>query len=248
VARVGVKAGEIHFVDKTEADFPRIWLHDVEATLENLATRVALEKGAPTILAVSGIAQKSAVLSAYVTTDPLAKGLFFAGRFRVANLELTEFKNIVSSETGMRFDKGTLELFAEFDCRDGVLSGGVKPIIRNAHLVQGKPGLLNLLKTVVADAALNLFSDRIEGRNSVATVIPISGRITGPDLQVWPAVVGVIRNSFVQGVSESYAHLPPPQAKESQGALPQLVKGLSRGAGPPKAQPQQAAKPVPAAP
>ena len=114
-------------------------------------------------------------------------------------------------------------------------------MIKNGHVVQGKPGLGNLLKAVVADAALDIFSDRVENRNAVATVIPISGRITGPDLQLWPAVIGVIRNAFVQGVSESFAHLPPPKAASSDGALPQLVKGLQKGAGPPKAQPQHPA-------
>ena len=51
-------------------------------------------------------------------------------------------------------------------------------------------------------------------------------------------------NAFVQGVSESFAHLPPPKAASPDGALPQLVKGLQKGAGPPKAQPQQPAKPA----
>jgi hypothetical protein len=178
-------------------------------------------------------------VTAWVSADPLSKGLFFSGRFRVADLALSEFKDLLASESGLQFDRGTLEVFAEFNCRAGTLSGGVKPVIKNGHVVQGKPGLKNLVKAVFADKALNLFSDRVEGRNAVATVIPISGQITGPALQVWPAVIGVVRNAFVQGVSESFAHVPPPQAGSSDGALPQLVKGLQKGAGPPKAQPQK---------
>ena len=144
----------------------------------------------------------------------------------------------------MQFDKGTLDVFAEFDCRDGNLTGGVKPIIKDGHLVQGKPGLANVLKTALADTALTIFSDHVDGRNGVATVIPISGRVTGPDLQRWPAILGVIRNAFVLGVSESFAHLPPPTAKEPEGSVRQLVKALRKKAGPPKAQPQKAPSPV----
>ena len=238
VARIAVHDGVVSFVDKTEPDFPRVWLHGIDATLENLATRAALAKDEPTILALSATAQKSAEVSAYITADPLAKGLFFSGRFRVANLELTEFKGILASETGLQFDRGTLEVFAEFDCRDGTLAGGVKPVIKNAHVVQGKPGLVNLVKTVLADVALPIFSDRVGGRDAVATVIPISGRVTGPTAQLWPTIIGVVRNAFVQGVSESFAHLPPPKAEAPQGVLPQLVNGLDKAAGPPQAQPE----------
>jgi uncharacterized protein involved in outer membrane biogenesis len=60
IARIAVKGAEVHFVDKTEPDFPRVWLHDLDATVENLATRAALEKGEATILALSATAQKSA--------------------------------------------------------------------------------------------------------------------------------------------------------------------------------------------
>jgi hypothetical protein len=238
VARVSVSEGELFFVDKSQPEFPRVWLHDLDATVENLATRLALAKGEPTIVAFSAVGQKSALVSAYVTADPVRKGLFFSGRFDVRGLELVELKDLLSSETGLQFDQGTLDVFAEFECRDGQLSGGVKPLIKNGRIVQGKPDLGNLLKAVVADAALTIFTDRTAGKDTVATVIPITGRVTRPDVQLWPTVIGVVRNAFVEGVSESYAHLPPPTSAKVEGVLPQLVKGLDKNAGPPKAQPK----------
>jgi Domain of Unknown Function (DUF748) len=241
VARVSVSEGELFFVDKSQPEFPRVWLHDLDATVENLSTRLALAKGEPTILAFSSVGQKSALVSAYVTADPVTKGLFFSGRFEVRGLELVELKDLLSSETGLQFDEGTLDLFAEFDCREGRLSGGVKPVIKNGHIVQGKPDLGNVVKAVLADAALSIFADRTAGKNTVATVIPINGRVTRPDVQLWPTVIGVVRNAFVEGVSQSYANLPPPTSATPEGAIPQLINGLDKNAGPPKAQPKAAA-------
>ena len=238
VQRISITHAEVTFVDKTQKEFPRVAIRELDATLENLSTRASLAKGEPTIIALFGTIQKSAELTAWISMDPLAKGLFFSGRFKVAALPLTELKGLISSETGLQFDRGTLDVFAQFDCNDGNLTGGIKPLIKNGHVVQGKPGLVNLLKTVIADVALGVLSDDVPGRDAVATVIPISGRITKPDIQVGVAVIGVIRNAFVQGVVESYSHLPPPKAGEEQGALIQLIDGLDKKKGPPKAQPQ----------
>ena len=55
-----------------------------------------------------------------------------------------------------------------------------------------------------------MFSDRVPNRNAVATVIPIKGTLTGPDVQLWPSIFGVLRNAFVEGLTSGYAHLPPP--------------------------------------
>jgi hypothetical protein len=169
--------------------------------------------------------------------DPLAKGLFFSGQFRLSELPLADLRDLMASETGLQFDRGTLDVFAEFDCHDGLLKGGIKPLLKNGHVIQGKPGLDNALKAWVGDIAINVASDRVPERNAVATVIPISGRINKPDIQVWPAVVGVLRNAFVAGVTESFAQVPPPQDAKDKNGVAQLIDGLDKDHGPPRAQP-----------
>ncbi len=242
VDRVQVKRAEVAFIDKTEKDFPRLWLHGLDATVENLATRASLAKGEPTIVAASGTLQKSGQVSLYVTADPLAKALSFSGSFKIQGLEMKEFYELISSKSGLHINRGTLDLFAQFDARDGHISGGVKPVLKHPDVSQGKPGLGNKLKAVLADAALNLFSDRVEGRDAVATVIPLDGNLQNPKAQLWPTVLGVVRNAFVEGVSESFARVPPPAAKKEEGVLTQARRALSKDRGPPKAQPTEGQK------
>lgn len=236
IDRAQVREAALLFTDKTNADFPKIWIHKVDATLENLATRAALSRGEPTSLALSGTIQDSGELSAFLTADPLAKGLYFAGRASILNFELNELSKVMASKTGVSVSEGTLDLFAEFDCRAGRLEGGVKPVLKNVEVVKGKPGLGNALKALVADAAVNVLSDRVEGRDAVATVIPLRGDISAPDLQLWPAVIGVVRNAFVIGVSESFARLPLPEADPNEGPVKQVIEGLDKK-DTPKAEP-----------
>jgi hypothetical protein len=238
VDRVQLKNAEVKYTDKTNADFPKIWAHAIDATLENLATRAALSRGEPTSIAVSGKLQKSGEISAFITADPLAKGLFFAGRANVNNFELNELRNVMASKSGLTAEKGTLDLFAEVDCRDGKLKGGVKPVLKNVEVGQGKPGIGNAIKKVLASAAVKIFSDRVEGRESVATVVPIRGDINNPEVQLWPAVAGVIRNAFVIGVSESFERLPPPADQKNKGPLHQVIDALDKKSAP-KAEPNK---------
>ncbi len=236
VDRVQVKDAEVMFIDKTNPDFPKVWLHAIDGTLENLATRAALARGEPTSIAISGKIQKTGEISAFITADPLSKGLFFAGRAMLTHFEMNELGKVMASKSGLTVQKGTLDLFAEFDCRAGKLSGGIKPVLKNVEVAQGKPGLSNAINAVLADAAVKIFSDRVGDRAAVATVIPIRGDIDQPQVQLWPAVVGVIRNAFVIGVSESFQRLPLPKSDKPQGPIDQALDALDKKEGP-KAQP-----------
>lgn len=190
VQRITASRAQLSFIDTTRPEFPRVLLNDLDATLENLAR----SNGEPTMLAVAGLAQQIAQFSAFVTMDPVAPGLSFSGSFRVEGLALVDLKNLVSSPAGLQFDQGMLDVAAEFDCSNGLVTTSVKPELKNAHAVKGKV-LPNLVKEVFADAD--------------ATQIPLNGRITNPDVQVVTAVGAVIRNAFALGVSEAFAHAPP---------------------------------------
>src|SRR5204863_8781204 len=90
------------------------------------------------------------------------------------------------------------------------------------------------------DAAVKLVSDRVPGRNAVTTVVPIKGTLNGPYVQIWPAIFGVMRNVFVQGLTSGFAYLPPPTTESKQGVVTQGVKALT-GSEPPRAQPTESA-------
>ena len=226
VDRIQVRKAALLFTDKTNEDFPKVWIHDVDGTLENLSTRAALSRGEPTAIALSGTIQESGALSVFLTADPLAKGLYFAGRANITGFELKELSKVMASKTGVTASRGTLDMYAEFDCRAGKLEGGVKPVLKDVEVEQGKPGLVNGVKAVLADAAINLLTDDAKNRDVVATVVPLQGDLTNPDIQLWPAVVGVLRNAFVVGVTESYSRLPP--LEEDRNPVEQVIEGLKK--------------------
>jgi hypothetical protein len=228
VERIEVKRGETTFTDDTSRGSPAIWLHDLDATLENLATRVGLAHGEPTVLAASGTLQRSGQVSVFMTADPLAKKLAFAGRAAVEGLHLQDVGNFLVKKADLAPEKGSIDIFAEFDAHEGAISGGVKPVLKDVEVKPAKGGIGPALKAWIADAALNIFSDRVPGRNAATAVVPITGTISGPKAELWPTVWGVLRNAFVAGLEGGFARLPAGNPAEKR-ASPQARSAPKRG-------------------
>jgi hypothetical protein len=187
-------------------------------------------------------------VSLFITADPFEEGLTFSGRASVVGLQTAELFKFIGPATALQAPHGTVDIYVEFDCRNGALTGGVKPILKNVEIRPAGKGPWTALKAWASDVALKIFSDRVQERNAVATVLPIKGSLTDPDLQLWPAIFGVLRNAFVEGLTSGYTFLPPATAKEKQGVIKQGVDALT-GSAPPKAQPTPAPDPAaPAAP
>lgn len=236
VDHIDILGGEVAFVDTSRKERPELWMHDLELSVENLTTRVQLTDGRPVLLTGRATVARSGMLSMFVTVDPFAKGLTFSGRAALVGLQTAELYRFIEPATNLQAPEGTIDMFIEFDCRNGDLTGGVKPVLKNVKIEAGDKGVFKALKAWVADLAVKVFSDRVPGRNAVATVVPIKGTLNGPDVQVWPTIFGVMRNAFVEGLTSGYAHLPPVTADKREGVVTQGVKALS-GSEPPKAQP-----------
>lgn len=239
VDRAEVRDGEVLWIDAREPERPKLWLHGIEATLENFATRAALAKHEPTVLAARGTLQRSGKVSIFATADPLAKQLTFAGQGRLEGLKLKELGTLLLARTELVPEKGTLDMAVRFAAKEGRLSGGVRPLLRGAEVKAGRGDLGTRLKALLADAALDIFSDERPGPDVVATTIPIEGTVKGPQVQAVPTIMGILRNAFVRGLSDSMSGLPPPRAKEREGVLEQARRALSPGGGQPRAQPSR---------
>ncbi|MGD0836022.1 MAG: hypothetical protein ABSB49_05190 [Polyangia bacterium] len=237
VARVEMVDGEILFLANEGGEHPRIWLHRLQMTAQNLATRREGASGRPTTTAVHGVVAHSGDLTLFVSADPLAHPLSFAGEVALRGLRATDLYQFMAAKSDIEPTHGTIDIFAEFRSEKGVISGGVKPVLKNIELRSDDEGLWARTKAWLADKAVELASDRIPGRHAVATTVPIKGELTNPDIQLWPAVLGVIRNAFVAGLESGFADLPPPSSKKKQGLLEQASQALEKNAGPPKAQP-----------
>ena len=238
VERVEVKRGEFSFRDIGAAGHPEVTLHRIEAAVENIATRKTLDKGEPTTASMSAVLGNSGDLSVFVSSDLFAESVNLAGNAALRGWKVAELYQLEKARTDLQTPQGTLDVFAEFKVRNGHISGGVKPVLKNVEVRPADNDLFTKVKAWFADAALDLFSDRVPGRDAVATVVPIQGHLDDPDVQIVPTVLSILRNAFVEGISSGFSHLPPPISKDKQGVLGQASDALQKDKGPAPAQPE----------
>lgn len=239
--RVEILNGEVLLEDQREPEAPSIWLHAMDMTMENLASTRPLSLGQATLIALSGTLQKTGQVSLFLSLDPLTLPPHFAGRFQVKGLELNDFYSLIKSKAGVALPKGTFEMFASFKTERGLIEGGVKPVLTGLDAEPAEKGIGPRIKSALTDVAFDIFKSEKdedpEGKEKVATVIPIRGDLSGPEVQVWPTVLGVIRNAFVEGLAGAFTHTPPPVAGKKQGILKQAVEALEPSTDTPRAQP-----------
>jgi hypothetical protein len=237
VSRIEVRNGEFLYRDLTAPRDPEVWVHDLELAVENLATREELAHGRPAIASAHAKLGRSGDITFFASVNPFKKKPEAAGELALRGWKVAELYDLVQPATKLQTPKGTLDLFTEFKIDNGLITGGVKPVLKNVEIRPTEDNFGNKLKAWLADTGLELFSDRVPDRNAVATVIPIKGKLEGPDIQLWPTILGVLRNAFVEGISGGFANLPPPTAEKKQGVLKQAAEALDKDEGPPKAQP-----------
>lgn len=238
IARIEVVRGEVLLRDLTAPRQPELWVHELELVVDNLPTRARLADGRPTTLQARGIVGRTGDLTLFVSADPFARPLAFKGRFQIEGLHVSELFDFIEPKTELQTPKGTMDMYAQFTAKEGRFHGGVKPVLKGVEVRAAEPGLWTRLKGWFADKSIEVASSGAPSGGAVATVVPIEGRLTDPKLQLWPAILGVVRNAFVEGVTSGFSNLPPPKAGERQGVLKQTTDALDKEKGPPKAQPQ----------
>jgi len=239
VNRVEVLDGEILFRQVSEGEDPKLWIHELAMTAENFATRRELMQGRPATIAVRGTVGRSGALMVFVSADPLASPLAFSGEAKLEGLRASELYAFLADAAKLQATKGTIDLFASFTSKEGLVTGGVKPVLKNLEIRPSGDGVFTAVKAWLADLTVELASDRVPGRNAVATTIPIKGKLLAPDVQLVPAILGVVRNAFVEGLVSGFANLPPETAPEKEGLWKQAANALQEEEGPPSAQPRK---------
>ncbi|MGO8969754.1 MAG: hypothetical protein ACLQDQ_09290 [Myxococcaceae bacterium] len=225
IERMQCKASEITIAlrhtrsgdpEKPEGDGPQLWFHDLEATVEGLATRPELQPHATT-LALRATMASTGKLSAFVTVDLLTPGAnTFTGQLGLVGLKLADLDSVLGP-SGFRLS-GTFDLKARFGVDHGKLSGALEPVLKHGQVEALGGDLGKKLEVALADDGVQLLSDRVPGRDALVTIIPIHGNLNHPKLDVWAAVSGVLRNAFVVGLSESLQQLPAPKPETASRA------------------------------
>ncbi len=192
LARLEMHQLEVLVADHTEAGVGRksseLWIHGLEGTsFQNLADRAPLLGGRPTTLALQGELQRSGNATLLASADPLADRLDLAVRLTIAHLDLRELYGFIAPASGLKAE-GTVAADVSLKVHEAQLDGSIKPVIENLSLAAAEPKLKPQLEAALANAGAGL-----AGGKRLATVIPISGSVEDPKVDLQAALLGLLK-------------------------------------------------------
>lgn len=205
IDEVRVRQGRVVFHNFVSDPPVTLEASQVQATVDNLTNvrDAAGERVAE--LAATAVLFDSARLETDAAFDPLGRPDSFSFRMRILDIDLTRVNPLAQAYAALDFESGNGEFVIELEARDGQLSGYAKPLLQDLRIFSWRSDVEESSKNpfriaweAVAGGVARLF--RNAPADQFATRIEIRGELGDAELGTWGALVGILRNAFVEAL------------------------------------------------
>jgi hypothetical protein len=237
VERIEVKRSEVLYAWVREPNRPTLWFHDIEATLQNVPSRLGLTEG-PTVLDARGTVQRSGTLRVQANIEPFATPVQYALEATVDHFDLSQMNSYIGVEKGVKLSPGSFSTRMKLTVDKGRLSGWVDPRLEGTEVESVNEDLGSKLKALLGKVSLTL-SAPADGTKPSGK-IAVTDDLRGPGVQLVAVLEKSVENAFLLSMQEALkrAYGKPPgeaasQAKKEPTRLESkpVNPGARRGAG-----------------
>jgi hypothetical protein len=230
---VHVQDGSIHFRTYQKETPVDVYIDQLQATVDDLTNINRSVTPLITTVNATGLAMDQAKFELHMKLDPFSYDPSFHLALRLLGLDITKTNDLIETYGGFRFKQGFFDLVLDVDSDEGTLTGYVKPFFRNIVV-------FDLLKDVKDDDPPRFLWQALVGataaivtnynRDQIATLIPFTGSLSGPQIDILGAIGNVIRDAFIR------AYLPRLEQTQHDDELqfgpPSLTDPISVGDNP----------------
>lgn len=196
---VTFKQGKITYQDFSASPKVDVYIKDMHGEVRNL--RNVEDKGRlPSDIQVSGgsigggklnLKGKMNILKAVPDMDLDAK---------LEGINLKELSNYSSAYGGFDIQKGKLSVYSEFIVKDNKVSGYVKPIATDIHIIKLSKASnpIQAVWQVVVATVVEIFTN--QPNDQFATRVPLEGKLDKISTDTWATIGGILRNAFIESM------------------------------------------------
>ena len=215
VERIAVRRSEVLYAWVREPNRPTLWFHDIEATLQNVPSRLGLTSG-PAVLAARGTVQRSGTMRVEASIEPFATPVEYALEATVDHFDLSEMNAYVGAEKGVKLSPGTFSTRMKLAVDKGRLAGWVDPELSGTRVESANEDLGSKLKALLGKVTLTL-SPPADGTKPSGK-IAVSDDLRGRDVQLVMVLEKSVENAFLLSMQEALkrAYTKPPSETASQ--------------------------------
>ena len=199
IKRFEVRSSALAYEDKEKNPNFKLNLTDADLVLSNYSNQ---QKQGPSHITLTGKFMGSGETSIDGSFLAKQQGPAFDMNVAIKNTDMTSMNNLLLAFGRFDVKHGDFSVYSQVDVQNGTIGGYVKPLFTDLTIYdwsqdKHKPLLHQAYEATVGTAA-HLFKN--SRTRDVATVVNLSGKLNGPDVSTWQAVVEVVRNAFIQAI------------------------------------------------
>jgi hypothetical protein len=209
---VQIHNGDVHFRAFESQPPVDVFLSNVEGGVENLTNIHDEVTPLVTRAHATALAMNQAPAEFDMKFDPFSYRPTFQLAVRLVGLDVTQTNALAKAYGSFDFERGFFDLVIEVNAKEGLLEGYIKPLFR--HLT-----VLSLKKDIKEDNVLEFFWEALVGvgmevfknqpRDQVATLIPLTGDLNRPNMDVLTVIGNVLRNAFIRAYLPRFERTNP---------------------------------------
>jgi Domain of Unknown Function (DUF748) len=204
--------GQIGFINQAAKPPYKVFLSGTKLQLENLSNK--FKEGAARARVI-GRFMGSGATQAQATFRSESKGPDMDLVLSVENTDMRAMNDLLRAYGNFDVVSGNFSLYSEMKIKQGKIDGYVKPLFNDMKVYDrrqdAEKGVFRKLYEGMVGGISSLLQNR--PREEVATRIPISGDVEGPETSTWETVVRLVQNAFFKAI------------------LPGFEKAISQGGG-----------------
>jgi hypothetical protein len=212
LTRFELKNARVHFVDRSHQPNAEMTVEDLRVVATELQNRAdpGQSERYPTHVEIHGTTTGQGKLHASVEVDLFAEKPRFSASFEITGMQLPAVNSFLQAYASADVSRGTFEVYAEMDARDGRYEGYLKPLFHDLDFRtasdEDKNVAERLAEKVVTAVATVLEN---EDEEQVATKAPFAGNFADNQVDIWSTIAMLFSTAFVQALRRGFEGQTP---------------------------------------
>lgn len=201
INRTSIEDATIRYRHQGKKDGVSLFAERLDAEIDGLTNKVNKGDSLPAQAKVSARLQgiSEAILNAKF--DPLATKPTFIADLTTGIIPLKSFNAFSAKTLGIDFEEGSLQIFAEADCKNSKISGYVKPIMKDVKilsLTNDSSNPLYLIWEGLFSLITEIFTN--QRHDQFAAKIPLEGKFEKIDTDNFKIIGTILHNAFIKAL------------------------------------------------
>ncbi len=209
--------GDLHFYDFHAEPQINLEMNHLQLTAENLTNATHSKALMPTKVWMSGNPFLTGRLRVDLAANVDLKQPTFSEKIELTKIPATGLNSFLAKYAGVYAKSGSLDFYSEMVSKEGAFNGYLKPYFQNLSF-EPVPKDRGTLAAIWAGLANGIKALVTNDKGVIATNVDVKGNYANPDVDIWQAAFGIIKNAYLQALAKGFntPELAPAPTKSAE--------------------------------